>query len=191
MRLNRSMALIASMLLVGCSAMERATLQEEARQLAWNGPGDGPCLFGGVTERAQEHCAFVTSGAEGVLIAISNRIRRHSGAGTCLAYVEAFRRQMTRLKGYRTERVYTCPESSPDGECHVSLAVTSPEGERYVVDNGAVVRDTIGVSGVASFAAFEEAVDGVMWVGKPPTGMQAALRSVHSLEFTEPNRDSD
>ena len=66
--------------------------------------------------------------------------------------------------------MYSCPLAYRGrGECHVSLLVTTPHGERYVLDNGAVVNPMIGAQGVTDFESYGKAVQGVYWIGLPPT----------------------
>lgn len=167
--------IIAAALLGGCAAMERATLREEARQLAWTGPGAGPCLFGGVTERAVEHCARINFGTRGLLVAVNERVRARLDGRECTEHVAALRVALARHKDLRTEPIYTCPAALGElDECHVSLLVTSRDGERFVLDDGAVVDGWVGVGGVASLAAFEAVVDNALWVGRPPTSGEVA-----------------
>lgn len=169
-------ALAAWTALSGCAAMERATLREEARQLAWTGPGAGPCVFGGVTPRAEDHCALVTQGAEGMLYAVNDKVRARLGAGAvCVDHVDHAQAELARHRTLRTARIFSCPLASrAKGECHVSLLVTTAGGERFVLDNGAVVTDAIGAGGVARFEDFERQVEGVYWVGFPPSARDLA-----------------
>lgn len=149
---------------------------DEARQLAWTGPGSGPCLFGGVTERADEHCAQINFGIEGVLAVINDRALARSGRGG-VSHVTALRRELAHRADLRAEPLYSCAAAfGESGECHVSLLVRTHDGRRFVLDDGAVVGDTVGAGGVASFAAFEEAVEGVMWVGRAPTSEEIAAK---------------
>jgi hypothetical protein len=158
-------------MLGGCSAIERSTAQEEARQLAWTGPGAGPCAFGGVTPRAENHCALVMYGSLGMLEAVNDKVRRKLGPViACQDHVREAKRELARHRGIKTESLYSCPPATrASGECHVSLLVTTPEKEQFVLDNGVVVSDAMGVDGVASYALFTRAVDGVTWRGRQPT----------------------
>lgn len=167
---------ILPLVLGGCAALERSTLRTEARQLAWTGPGAGPCLFGGVTARADEHCARINFGVEGVLYAVNGQVRAQLGSDrNCERHVAAAQRALAHHADLRTEPVYSCPAGArARGECHVSLLVTTIQGERYVLDNGAVVRDTVGAHGVAAFTAFAGALDGIVWVGEPPSAQEVA-----------------
>lgn len=173
--------------LSGCAAWERAAQREEARQLAWTGPGAGPCAWGGVTPRAEAHCAMVSFGGEGVLYAVNEKARARLGqAAACADHVELVERTLSRhLREFRTERIFSCPlESRARGECRVSLLVTTAEGDRYVLDNGAVVNGTVGVEGVARFADFARAVEDVYWLGFPPSA--ADLAAVNAGVKPEP-----
>jgi hypothetical protein len=161
-------------LLGGCAAMEQAmektTRRNEARQLAWTGPGIGPCAFGGVTPLADEHCAMLTWGPEGVLIAVNNKARARLGPGaSAQAHVEQVSRILVRHEDLKSERLYSCaPDLAPGEDCHVSLLVTTADGERFVLDNGTVVGAAAAADGVATLAAFELMVDGDYAVGSPP-----------------------
>ena len=170
-RPNAGAVIAFSVLAGGCAT--------EASQLAWSGPGAGPCLFGGVTERAVDHCAQINFGVEGLLIAINDRTRARFSDGESTKHVAALQRELAPHRDLRTEPIYTCGAASGGpGECHASLLVTKRDGERFVLDNGAVVNDTVGAGGVASFAAFEEAVGGVILAGRPPKSGEdgAAMR---------------
>lgn len=177
-RWSTAAAFGAIMLSSGCISMQEISQREEARQLAWTGPGAGPCLFGGATPRAAEHCAQVNFGVEGVLQAVNERVRSGLGSDAdCKQHVAEVRRALARRTDLRTEPVYSCPIGGrARGECHVSLAVTTADGKRYVVDNGSAVGDTVGAGGVAEFAAYANGVEHVYWVGTPPTVQDVAAR---------------
>lgn len=156
--------LSAAAVLPGCAAYDRAMRANEARQLAWFGPGAGPCAFGGATEEADAHCALVTGGTETLLQAVNARIlARHQGADPA-AHVEAASQILARNGSLRLERLQTC-RGGDKAPCAVALLVTDGEGERFVLDSGLVVRPTLGLAGVATFAAFEEMYAGRYSVG--------------------------
>lgn len=169
-------ALAAAALLGGCAAMERTEQRNEARQLAWTGPGMGPCAFGGVTERADEHCAMVSWGPEGVLHAVNSKVRaRLPATANCVDHVEKVRQELARHTSMKAERIYSCPQATRSkNECHVSVLVTTADQTRFVLDNGSVVVDQIGADGVTTLAAFERQVEGAYWVGFPPSASDFA-----------------
>lgn len=148
--------------LTGCAAMEGATRRNEARQLAWIGPGMGPCAFGGVTPRAAEHCALLDSGPEGVLMVVNEKVRARLGPGADpLAHVDEARRLLRRYDDLRTEPLYTCGPGAVSREaCGVSLLVTAEDGERYVLDSGAVIGEMVSPEGVVPMMVFETFVHG-------------------------------
>lgn len=170
--------ILMAFLLGGCAAMEQANRRNEARQLAWTGPGAGPCAFGGVTPEADAHCGLVTSGPEGVLLAINGRVSRKLGPGADPgARIEAASRLLARHEDLRTERLYTCPRGAVDAAaCRAVLLVTAADGERYVLDSGAVLGEQVAPDGVASFMAFELFVNGDYAVGAPPVRTLAGGR---------------
>jgi len=169
-RLFASLLLLLSSAVSGCAYMERQTALEEQRQLSWTGPGEGPCAFGGVTEAASAHCAMLAWGTEGVLEAVNEKVRGFGVPMLCTSHVAAVESALLRHKELRTTPIYTCPAiARAQGQCHVSLEVTDRDGERYVVDNGAVVSGLVGSGGVASFNEFARAVDGIYWIGSPPS----------------------
>lgn len=169
-------AITAIALLNGCAAIERTTQREEARQLAWTGPGVGPCAFGGVTERADEHCMMISWGPEGVLHALNSKVRTGLPAtADCADHVERVRTELARHANMKSERIYSCPlQSRARNECHVSVLVTLADGDRWVLDNGTVVSETVGLEGVATFDIFERQVEGAFWVGFPPSANDLA-----------------
>ena len=169
-------AVLAASLLPGCALYENSLRREEARQLSWTGPGAGPCAWGGVTERAQEHCAMIEWGPVGSLHAINEKTRARLGPNAdCIEHVETVRAQLARHRGMTDELLFTCPiETRARNECHVSLLVTLADGERYVLDNGAVVTAALGLEGVATFENFARQVEGVYWLGFPPSARELA-----------------
>jgi hypothetical protein len=169
-------AWVAIVSLSGCAALDRHEQRVEQRQLAWTGPGAGPCAFGGVTEAADAHCALLNFGTEGILQAVNEKVGQRIGPdASCTMHAAAVQRELRRHRALSTTPVYTCPLASrADGACHVSVLVTDDDGEHYVVDNGAVVHGSIGAQGVAAYDDFRRAVDDVMWIGETPTVEQIA-----------------
>lgn len=175
--MNKQLMAFAAMvaLLGGCAAMEKSDRRIEARQLAWTGPGIGPCAFGGVTPLADAHCSMLNWGPEGVLTAINQKAIRRVGQGAgALAHVEEVSRILLRHEDMSAERLYTCRrDATSEADCHVSLLVTAVDGERFVVDSGRVVGQTMASHGVATFMVFELFVNGVYAVGTPPVAHMA------------------
>lgn len=84
-------------LLASCAGVGGAVQREEARQLAWTGAGPGPCLFDGVSERADRHCAVVNFGTEGVLMAVNDRAQGGVERVSCEEHVRAVHRELETL----------------------------------------------------------------------------------------------
>ena len=156
--------LSAVALLPGCAAYDRALRGNEARQLAWFGPGLGPCAFGGVTEEADAHCARVTGGTESLLIAVNARVLARRQGADPAAHIQAATRILARHDTLRLEHLLTC-RAGDKAPCAVSLLVTDDEGGRFVLDSGLVVKPGLSADGVATFAAFEQMYAGHYSVG--------------------------
>ena len=107
---------------------------------------------------------------EPVLEAVNDSVIGKLGEGVlCTAHVDAAAVAVSQLPGYDSIPVYSCPKSArAQGVCHVSLLVTAPDGVRYVLDNGSVIDDAVGLSHVARFEDYSERVDGVYWIGLAP-----------------------
>jgi len=133
-------------------------------------PSSGPCAFGGVTPRAAAHCAMVESGPEGVLTAVNEKVRSRLGPGAdSRTHVAQASRLLRRHGDLRTERLYTCrPGAVRRDDCQESLLVTAADGERYVLDGGAVIGEAIAPEGVVPMIVFETFVQGAYAVGEPP-----------------------
>lgn len=162
---------IALAFLTGVLCSCASPADKEAQQLAWTGPGLGPCVFGGVTEQAEEHCALLRAGPVGQLRSVNTSVREQLDAhASCQEHVEAVREALAGQAKLKTERLYTCPRAVRGrDECHVSVLVTLDSGARYVLDNGAVITDVVGQAAVTDFDAFSREVDGVYWLGFPPS----------------------
>lgn len=174
------LVIAASALLQACTVLGGLGLADsadtEAAQLAWNGPGMGPCAFGGVTPRAEDHCAQVRGGETAMLESVNARIRSGLSAdASCQEHVEAARAALEADPALVTARLYSCPAASRrHGECHVSLLVTTADSRRLVLDNGAVIDAALGRDGVAPFEVFTRAAGGSYWLDFPPTAQDLA-----------------
>ena len=92
-----------------------------------------------------------------------------AGEGLCTEHVAAATDLVARLDGYDSLPIYSCPRRArAQGVCHVALLVTAPDGARWVLDNGSVADDALGVSHVASFADYAERLGNVYWIGLAP-----------------------
>ncbi|MBI2383307.1 MAG: hypothetical protein HYV18_04470 [Gammaproteobacteria bacterium] len=168
----RSFRLLAVTALVplmsACAGLEPT----EEEQLAYRGgaaPSGNPCLFGGVTPRAVQHCATVNFGVEGFLGALNRQVLDALPArADCEEHAAEVVRQLASYRDYRAERVYSCPRYVQAGDsCHVSVLVAAPDGARYVLDNGAVLANELG-SHTGRFESFAQAV-GRYWIGIAPS----------------------
>ena len=147
----------------------------EARQLAYNGTGPNPCTFGGATERAVAHCARMNFGTLGLLTAINERVLETLPAGAdCEDHVAAVQQRLAGT-GLRGKPVYTCPMTSLDGVCHVSLHVVDPAGKQFVVDNGAAV-NALYPAHVAEFEEFRQLVGQAYWFDKNEVALLAGRK---------------
>ena len=155
------------LLLQGCAT----TAQMEQRQLAYNGAGDNPCLFGGVTPEAEQHCRQVRWGGEGLLIALNSEavqgLPQADSAHPCQIHVARMEAALAHNPKYRTQRIYSCPEGGSEN-CHVSLLVAAPDNQMYVVDNGAVLKDARYRGRVAHLDEFANELDDIYWIGQMP-----------------------
>lgn len=163
---NLMLLILLSLSLQGCASLA----EMEARQLAYDGSGRNPCLWGGVTEKADAHCAEVRWGLQGYLIALNGRASQHLptavDAAPCVEHVQRLEQTLAARTDLHSERIYSCPNYAVDGTCHVSLVVTDARGERYVLDNGAVLKDSSSQEGVGSFETFVALTGGEYWMGK-------------------------
>jgi len=157
-----------ALLMQGCATF----MPTEGEQLSWNGPGAGPCLFGGVSERTVEHCARVTLGAEAMLTSINSKaLALLPEDAKCTEHVQKARELLKEHSDVQTQLVYSCPQGQADRSvCHVSVLATTADGRQYVLDNGAAV--PAAASHVASLDEFRNEV-GQYWVDQPPTMAQA------------------
>jgi len=157
-----------ALLMQGCASLAPT----EAEQLSWNGPGTGPCLFGGVSNRAVEHCARVTLGEEALMASVNSQALAMLPANAkCTDHVQAARVLLQEYSDVQTRLVYSCPPGQADRSvCHVSVLATTADGRQYVLDNGAAV--PAAASHVASLDEYQREV-GQYWVDQPPTMAQA------------------
>lgn len=157
-----------ALLMQGCASLAPT----EAEQLSWNGPGAGPCLFGGVSNRAVEHCARVTLGEEAMLITINSQaLAMLPEDAKCTDHVQAARELLKDYPDVQTRLIYSCPPGQADRSvCHVSVLATAADGRQYILDNGAAV--PAAASHVASLDEFRHEV-GQYWVDQPPNMAQA------------------
>lgn len=150
--------LLSIFALQGCATVAEV----EVQQLSYQGTGKNHCFWGGVTEKAEAHCAEVRWGVEGYLMAVNKAATKDlaasEDANPCQAHVARLQEVLKDRADLSTQVVYTCPKDLPD--CHVSLLVTDAGGNNYVLDNGAVMRDTDSVAGVGSLQQFAALVDG-------------------------------
>jgi hypothetical protein len=159
------------LLLQGCAS----TAQMEQRQLAWDGHGSNPCLFGGVTDQAQAHCQSVRLGGEGTLMAINTKamqgLSKSNADHPCQVHVARVEAALANNPNYRTQRIYSCPEGGSEN-CHVSLLVAANR-EMYVLDNGAVLKSNRYAASVAHLDEFSEELNDVYWIGRMPDNAHA------------------
>lgn len=157
--------------LQGCAS----TAQIEQRQLAYNGHGANPCLFGGVSDKAQAHCEAVRSGAEGLLTAINTKamqgLPRSNAAHPCQIHAARVEAALAHNPNYRTQRIYSCPEGGTEN-CHVSVLVAGAH-DMYVLDNGAVLKGSRYPGSVAHLDEFTEELNDIYWIGKMPVNAHA------------------
>ena len=160
-------AVLALAMLQGCAS----TAEVEQRQLAYDGHGSNPCLFGGVTAAANAHCQQVRWGGEGLLMAINNQalrgLSRDNADHPCQEHVARVEAALRSQAGYSSQRIYSCPDGSSDN-CHVSLLVSAPDQQMYVVDNGAVLSGEHFRASVAHLDDYAAQLDNIYWVGSLP-----------------------
>lgn len=176
----------ALLISAGCASTE----QIESRQLAYRGGAlfGNPCLFGGVTPRAQAHCSMLEFGTEGLLLAANAKVLRALPHGAdCKDHVASLTAKLAANPALKVEPVYSCPNGGgPEGICHVSALVSDVLGTRYVVDNGTVLGVAYG--GVSTLDRFVAELDGEYWVGQPPgqaqaIGLEALMRDTFDFGF--------
>jgi hypothetical protein len=154
------MKFLATMVSAACLLGGCATTGEiEKRQLAYDGTGSNPCLWGGVTEKADAHCAEVRCGTIGYLTAINSHARRAlpeaEGSAPCQVHVARLQAALSERSDLRSQAVYSCPPQL-SGQCHLSLLVTDASGAQYVLDNGAVFGEAQAASGVGTLQRYSE-----------------------------------
>lgn len=161
-------ALAMVYLLQGC-----ATSGLEARQLSWNGSGPNPCLLGGVTDAAQQHCSAMRWKDDGLLMALNREatasLPKNLEAKPCQIHVARLEQALQAHPDLTHDRLYSCPgKNNPQGGCHVSLLVRDAEGRSYVLDNGAVLADRHYRASVATLNEFADELGSVYWIGYIP-----------------------
>lgn len=152
---NLSPLIMCAAVIQGCVS----TAEMEARQLAYSGAGPNPCLWGGVTERASQHCAEVSWGTEALLIAANREAMRDLPQSDddkpCQIHVQRLEKALMSVDGLTARRLYSCPDNRNSGAvCHVSLMVTEKAGRKFILDNGAVLPRTIFPDGVSSMEQY-------------------------------------
>jgi hypothetical protein len=162
----------------GCAS----TAQTEALQLAYSGDGPNPCLFGGVSERANQHCAAVKSGSSGLLMAINHRallnLSEDPADHPCQIHVARLEKALQEHPQYSAQRIYSCPDNAA-GMCHVSLLVSDPSGELYVMDNGAVLDPALYSSSVASLDEYAGQLNNIYWLNYLPDNAREIAMARH------------
>lgn len=112
-------------------------------------------------------------GTEGALMELNAEAQLSLPAGAdCQDHVAAVRRMLAgRHPDLKAEPLYSCPNGGFSiGLCHVSVLVTDAQGERLVVDNGAVLR-RYPVQ-VARLEEFSREVEHTYWIGQPPVSIE-------------------
>lgn len=136
----------------------------EAQQLAYDGQGPDPCVWGGVSKAADAHCTELRWGTKGYLMALNERaiqgLPSYDGATPCQDHVERLETMLTGRPDLRVSRLFSCPPGAKDNRCHLSLLVTDARGGQYVLDNGAVIRKTDAALGVGTLQQFAELTHG-------------------------------
>jgi hypothetical protein len=159
--------------LVGCATVDEI----ETRQLAYRGEGDNPCRWGGVSERADAHCAELRWGIKGYLTAINDHARRHlpdaADASPCMEHVARLQSVLAGRHDLTSEMLFSCPPDRGDGRCHVSLLVTDRQQRQYVLDNGAVFGGTQAPGAVGSLVEFAALAGPYRRVAPPPPAVTA------------------
>ncbi|HVT34297.1 MAG TPA: hypothetical protein VHE37_01835, partial [Nevskiaceae bacterium] len=107
----------------------------------------------------------------GVLMAINNNalrgLSRDNADHPCQEHVARVEAALADHPGYHSQRVYSCPDGGSDA-CHVSLLVTAPDQQTYVVDNGAVLDDAHFRASVAHLDEYAAQLDNIYWIGALP-----------------------
>lgn len=156
-------------LMQGCAS----TTDLEARQLAWDGSGPNPCLFGGVTPQAAAHCQSQRWHSTGTLMALNREalegLPKDPRDRPCQVHVSRLEEALAAHPQLRHQPVYSCPlKNNPRGSCHVSLLVMDEEGRSHVLDNGAVLNPYHYSASVGSLEEFSAELGGVYWIGYIP-----------------------
>lgn len=159
-------------LMAGCAS----TAEIEKRQLSYRGDGgflSDPCLFGGVTAKAQAHCTGIEFGTEGVLLSANTKVLKALPKGAdCKTHVAAVTEKLSADPTLTVQPIYSCPGGgAAEGLCHVSALVTDVTGQQYVVDNGSVLGP--GYAGVSRMDQFVAELGSEYWIDEPPTKAQA------------------
>lgn len=138
--------------LQGCAILNPS----ESDQLAYRGTGPNVCMLGGVTAKANEHCAHVLQGVEARLILLNTRLMMAAkGQGSeqdCQTHYLSVMSALADERNLLVSTLYSCPKNSKD--CHVSARVQDRYGKTYVLDNGAVLNPAIFPGSVSSVEDF-------------------------------------
>ena len=155
-------------LLVSLSACSSIGVSE-TQQLAYQGKGPNPCLFGGTTPAADWHCLVTAKGYAGALSAVNARLMQElaqaDGDRSCQAHVDRVRAALWERPDLRVFSVFSCPRGYEN--CHVSALVGVPGGQYYVLDNGTVIKSQQHLASVAPFKDFRAAVGNEYWFHPP------------------------
>lgn len=130
---------------IGCTSFGAS--KEEI--MAYNGQGPNVCLFGGVDKESDAHCTKLNFGNEENMIWINNEA--FDIAGNCVDHAARVT-EIASEYGYGVSYIYTCPSWLKN--CHVSTLITDADGDIWVLDNKALIKDTYGVRGVSSLQNF-------------------------------------
>lgn len=171
--------LLASSLAGGCASL-RAT---EAQQLAYQGQGPNPCLFGGVTPEADRHCEEIGQGLYGLLLGVNARASENLAMAddmpSCQRHVARVREALWEYPYLSVRSVFSCPRGRE--ACHVSALVTAGPSESYVLDNGIVLDPGVYAASVGSFGQYLESVQGQYWFYPPGRQHLAAAAAEQEL----------
>lgn len=156
---NMLAAAVAVLALQACASTSALELQ----QLAYQGEGPNPCAWGGVSAQAEAHCSQLRWGTRGYLMALNERATQglpgYDGATPCQEHVARLEIMLAERHELSVARIFSCPPSA-DGSCHLSLLVTDAQGDQFVLDNGAVIRNGHGAQGVGTLAEFAQLTHG-------------------------------
>lgn len=170
----------------GCATPGSSNEIDRRFEAGWR-PSKTYCLFGGETPKVNAYCALQNFGYEGYLAAINQQALLSLPEGAhCREHTAAVAALLKDQPDLRSQMIYSCPKGvGPGVPCHVSILATTPDGRQWVLDNGAIVNATVGVSGVVAMRDFAAEVQQAYWVDRPPTMMQAMFPDM-DLEIALP-----